>query len=297
MKFKDEDLKPSSGIGSLIHAITWPIRKFYIIVPVLALLLATPIFFGVKVTEMPEWYKEKTSEMWGKTPGFFTGAWNKTKGLLGFDTEKDYPLAAKSKSVNKADAAKRGIDQLVDAPKRRTSATERRKGFNVSDNDIPRIAIKVESGEIIEMAEVEDIVVYSETPAAVSEAPGSDNTASKTNAAIAAFVIKPSAQSLPLVYLKTPKSISGTAVVKNANEIEIEGVYIVLYGIYSKPNTLQNAQARAYLEIQARKNPLNCSIVAYTYQNVATAVCFSGEENINQTLVDKEYSQNIALPK
>ena len=36
-------------------------------------------------------------------------------------------------------------------------------------------------------------------------------------------------------------------------------------------------------------------IVAYTKQNVATGLCKAGDININQKLVDKGYSKNVAL--
>lgn len=293
MKFKkDDDLELSSGLGKLIHALTWPIRKFYITIPLLTLILATPIFFGVKVTEIPVWYKEKSIEAWNEAPYYFASGYNKIKGMLGFEVD-DVKVASKKKSKRKLQNAtqERGIDILVDAPKRRTSATSRRKGFNVAENDIPRIAIEVEGGEIIETTEIEDIVVYSDvsqpTPAQPNQAKIEDEPIS--------FVIRPSAQRLPLIYLQTPKTISGKAIIRNANELEVDNVYILLYGIYAKPDTIEGAQARAYLDIRARKGDIKCSIVAYTYQNVATAVCFSGRENLNKSLVEKGYSQNVAL--
>lgn len=293
MKFKD-DIKPSSGFGKFLHVISWPIRRFYIVIPILTLLLTTPIFFGVKVTEIKDWYKDKATMVWEETPVFFTVTYYKTKKLLGFeiDEKKLASLLSPKPEKRKKVVQKRGIDTLVDAPKRRVS-TSKRKSFDVSSNEIPRIAVEVEGGEIIETTEFNDIVVYSDVEKTSMEASDVKKVVEGSEPAL--YVIKPSAQKLPLIYLETPKTIIGKAVIKNANELEIDNTYIVLYGIYAKNNTLKGAQARAYLETKARKNDIKCSIVAYTYQNVATAICFVGKENLNQSLVDKGYSDNIAL--
>lgn len=293
MKFRDQ-IETSSGLGKFIHFLTWPIRRFYIVIPIVTLLLATPIFFGVKVTEMKDWYKDKTAYVIDEAPDFFAGYYNKIKGLLGFEVDNEnLTTNTKGKSNIKSNTIqKRGIDTLVDAPKRIKSS--KRKGFNVGNSDIQRIAVEVEGGEIIETTELNDIVVYSD----VERITSGNSEVIKTilnSSEPEAFVIKPSAKKLPLVYLKTTKTIMGEAIIKNANELEIDGTYIVLYGVYVKPNTLRGAQARAYLETKARRNDIKCTIVAYTYQNIATAVCFAGKENLNRSLVDNEYSDNIAL--
>lgn len=51
-------------------------------------------------------------------------------------------------------------------------------------------------------------------------------------------------QKLPLVYLKDPVSVSGKALVQNANEIIVDGTYIFLYGIYVDPNLPKGIEAK-----------------------------------------------------
>ena len=54
-------------------------------------------------------------------------------------------------------------------------------------------------------------------------------------------------------------------------------------------------EAAEYLKELAEQKHIECDIVAYTYQNYATALCYIDGKSINQNLVDAGFADNIAL--
>ncbi len=102
-------------------------------------------------------------------------------------------------------------------------------------------------------------------------------------------------ESLPLVFEEEPKDISGKAFVFSANELSVGNDYIILYGIYTNPQKYNHDKAHQYMKELVDGKPLKCKIVAYTYHNMATAVCFLNGRSINQNLVDAGYADNVAL--
>ena len=100
---------------------------------------------------------------------------------------------------------------------------------------------------------------------------------------------------LELVYLKEPKTVSGTAEVTNANEMTVGGIEMFLYGIYADPVSGNGIAAAEYLRQATQGQTVTCTISAYTYQSIATAVCRVGNINLNRELVDRGYSKNVAL--
>lgn len=98
-----------------------------------------------------------------------------------------------------------------------------------------------------------------------------------------------------LKYVDYPHEIEGKATVYNSNEIEINGEYILMYGIYVHPYTARGTNATKYLKALIENKNVKCGIVAYTDQELATGICYFGKENLNRSLVIKGYSKNIAL--
>lgn len=68
--------------------------------------------------------------------------------------------------------------------------------------------------------------------------------------------------------------MEGEAEVKNANELVVGGTYIFLYGIYVDPNLARGAAAKKFLVDKLKGKKVRCNIVAYTYQDVATGLCY-----------------------
>lgn len=100
---------------------------------------------------------------------------------------------------------------------------------------------------------------------------------------------------LGLVYLETPKKISGTIRVVNANELKIGNELFFLYGIYASPASNEGLAAMHYLQQNVDGKPADCYIGAYTTDGTATAICIYEGLNINQRLVDLKYSKNVSL--
>lgn len=101
--------------------------------------------------------------------------------------------------------------------------------------------------------------------------------------------------SLPLKYEETPQHIEGTAIIFSANDLSVGDNYVILYGIYTNEEKYNPDEAAEYLKELAEQKHIECDIVAYTYQNYATALCYIDGKSINQNLVDAGFADNIAL--
>lgn len=100
---------------------------------------------------------------------------------------------------------------------------------------------------------------------------------------------------LALVYVNEPKTISGPAIVANANELIINNETIFLFGIYVDPNISKGQEAKVFLDKTIGGRNVDCNIEAYTYQGIATGICNVGQTNLNKALVEKGMSKNVAL--
>ena len=98
-----------------------------------------------------------------------------------------------------------------------------------------------------------------------------------------------------LRYLDEPEEISGEAKVYNANEMEVGGTYVFLYGVYSNPRSARGVKAAVFLRDALKGETVKCLILAYTADNVATGECFAGDVSINKILVDRGFSDRVAL--
>lgn len=101
--------------------------------------------------------------------------------------------------------------------------------------------------------------------------------------------------SLHLEYLKTPKQVFGEAEIAGANSLYVDGKFMFLYGIYTDPNFYSEEIAADYLMKATKGQIVRCEIIAQTYNQTATALCFVNGEFINKALVDKKMARNVAL--
>lgn len=100
---------------------------------------------------------------------------------------------------------------------------------------------------------------------------------------------------LALYYINEPVNITGEAEAINANELKIGTETVFLYGIYVDPNTSKGQEGHLALKNIISGKTVNCVVNAYTYQGIATGMCFVGNININKAMVDGGYSKNVAL--
>ena len=102
-------------------------------------------------------------------------------------------------------------------------------------------------------------------------------------------------ENLPLVYEDQPKQINGKAMIFSPNEMTVGKTYLILYGIYTNPKKHNVKAAEKYLTELVRGKTLTCDLVAYTYQNLPTGVCYLDGQSLNQKLVDAGFADNVAL--
>lgn len=257
---------PMTGFKGILHRtamfLLYPLRKPLIFFPLLILLYLIPTFIGARPSEVHVWY-------WNK----IKSAYNSAAGVV---SDKVNPWFANKEEATPELGGKvlpeRGIDQLVGMRQKAV----RRQMFEKAKS----------APQAVDILENEEVVP-------VSRLSGT-NSRSRNMAPAGSSTVTVS-QKLPLVYLKDPVSVSGKALVQNANEIIVDGTYIFLYGIYVDPNLPKGIEAKKYLEQFVKDKVVRCDIVAYTYQDIATALCYVDDDSINQRLVDEEFSRNVAL--
>ena len=98
-----------------------------------------------------------------------------------------------------------------------------------------------------------------------------------------------------LNYLVDPQDVKGMVTVINANELVVGDVELFLYGIYVDPASEKGELAKRYLLEEVDGKEVECKIVAYSQDNIPTAICVIGDKSINQLLVDLEYSADVTL--
>lgn len=277
MKRRREDyFGPTRGWKRFLHRIAmgllYPFRKPLIFVPILILLYLVPTFIGARPTEVHLWYWDKAKKVYNISAEFVK---NKTQELIP-SSEGVTPQMGGTVLPEK------GIDQLVNVRQRAV----RRQMFEKAKSALQVVDI-LETEEVVPVAEINRNSTQVSAPETVVTDVNTDRVSSQKT------II--AEKKLPLVYVKEVKTVSGEAVVHNANEIVVDGTFIFLYGIYVDPNMPKGIEAKKYLEQSVKDKTVHCDIVAYTYQDVATGLCYVDGVNINQKLVDDGFSRNVAL--
>ena len=267
---EDDYIGPAKGWSKFFHRlflfVTFPLRKpikFVALLFVLAILYIAPTFFGVKPVDLNSWHlsnlKWSASEVSKKASDAVSQA-----SLP--NTIK--PVAVEPKT------------KVIDI-KAKTSG---RKMFE-----------RAKSAPVV----VKQEVVEMEQPKPVS-APQTVEQPKPVRAPQTVELPKQefkreAAKKLDLVYLQQTKTISGKAVVVNANELKVEGIDMFLYGIYVDPYSEKGIEALKYLKDTIAENIVSCEIIAYSKQSIATSICKIGDVNLNKELVEKGFSKNVAL--
>ena len=275
---------PMTGFKGFLHRtamfLLYPLRQPLIFFPLLILLYLIPTFIGARPSEVHVWY-------WNK----IKSAYNSAAGVV---SDKVNPwFADKEEAVPELGGKalpERGIDQLVGMRQKAV----RRQMFEKAKS-APQAVDILENEEIVPVSEIKRDEQPQPAADVVQEYNDKISELSSRNTAPAGSATITVSQKLPLVYLKDPVPVSGKALVQNANEIIVDGTYIFLYGIYVDPNLPKGIEAKKYLEQFVKDKVVRCDIVAYTYQDIATALCYVDDDSINQRLVDEEFSRNVAL--
>ena len=265
ISFKD-DYGQSRGFAKYFHKfvmfVLFPFRKPWAFIILLALLYVAPVVLErIEPLKVHLWYKDKIVSLYEEAK---TKVADKTKELVP-------SVGGGVESTGVATS-----DKIVDLPRRRSAA--RRKTFEKA---------KATPNTIDIMETQKNLVVASGIPAEVDE-----DVVVADPKTVAQNKVE---QKLNLNYLEQPKELSGSVKVKNANEVYVNDTLVVLYGIYADPYSVKGLQAEDYLNKLLSGKVVRCTINAYTYQNVATGLCYIGNTSLNRLLVDEGFSKNVAL--
>ena len=287
------------GVGKIVHIlvmiITYPLRHFFkflaFLIVFVVILAAIPMMKGVRYTDIPDWYLLRYDEIEKNTVGNVT------------EPSKVQPLHPVTEEIKEVSAPKiirqepTKIPTAEPGPGRRQAFRRAEMQEPQTDNDIkaPR------QYPVMKIKPAEDVV----RPQRFGVSPAiSENISGVKSSGIRKDVSVPHPEdnlhyrkdeNLPLVYEEDPAKVSGQAFVFSANELSVGNTYIILYGVFTDPRKYNQDQAHQYMKELADGKMLVCRIVAYTYQNIATGICFLDGQNINQNLVDAGFADNIAL--
>lgn len=266
--------------------LTFPVRKWWIILGVLAtvllVLIIIPTIEGVKKEDIVDWYKAKL------THSDVNKAKNKTLAVLG----------------KKIDNLKDNVKQILPDNEKADAQDGKKESkfvaWNVAEfkkaKYVPNTSSKAKSTQ-----KVYDGNTYSLIKAQMKKSKPEDkadkliiSTEPPTYRDVTPYYEVRT--DLNLEYLSEPEIISGTATVAGANELYIGETFVYLYGIYTSPRKYDINEARAFLENVTENQEIECDIIAYSTQNYAkTALCFVNGVLINKEMVIENLADNVAL--
>lgn len=272
-RFKDVKLH---GIGKILHQIvlilTYPFRhifKFLAFLFVAGVILASiPMMKGVSYTHIVDWYLLRYHEAKKEAESNMTV---ETTPVLPAESEKVFKEVAAPKIIRKHPAAENSGHNGARRAFKRAEAPFRR----IEVKEKPEMSVTVEKPSLNEQ-----VIKNQALPKVESNNQNRYYRIDKT---------------LPLVYEDNPVQIEGRALVFSANDLTVGDTYLYLYGVYTDPQKYDMQKAVQYLEELTNGKTLVCQLVAYTYQNIATGVCFLDGRSVNQNLVDAGFADNIAL--
>ena len=244
-KKNDKSSIMKAGLKKFMHWICYPFKLWWVWLLILIIGFLAPTFNGVKPAEVHLWY-------WGKVKSSLSAV---TSSIF----EKTDSLIKKVDISNPFSSGKENVK--LQMPEQ--AVVPSRKAFAKADS-APQ-AVDIMKRE--ESTPQGLVPVLSETiePRPVP----SVSTDSALNSIGGYRRDVPS-----LVYLENPRDISGMSFVYHANAIDVNGVYVMLCGVYTDPQTEKGINAALFLEKLIENKNVSCKIVAFTAQNVPTGICF-----------------------
>ncbi|MBR1601499.1 MAG: hypothetical protein IJ677_07975 [Alphaproteobacteria bacterium] len=322
-----------SGFLGWVHRVvmllTFPIRKFWQIVTVcavvLAILIAIPLCYGIPFRDIWDWYMIKMPNH----------EFIEAKDKILFNTEE---------GLNKV---KRTIKEIV--PNKKSGIEKNKKeeekdrgpqfiSWNVAEfhrarykpqKSLPvaqKVEVKVAEKQVpikkeevvkkAEVAPVENVIIkndsFAEKKVESLVANDVENYNDVKNNKLAVSLVDEKVpekaekinlsdyyvklRSEDLLYLSKPEAISGDARVVGPNSMYVNGKFVFLYGIYSHPRRHDIEAATQYLKNVTEGRKVNCAVVAYSQKTQsATALCFVNGAFINKLLTEHNLAKNVSL--
>ena len=281
-------------VHRLVMLITFPFRKFwqivFVLLIILAILIATPMCYGVKFRDVWDWYKIKfpTHE--------FVEVRDQAKARV---TEKIKSVRRKVNDIIPTSVGKPEKEEKTDDEVRFVAwnvAEFNKAKYKPNSSNIKVVAENNEKtyAELKKDAQKEnDIKVFEVKKQVVSTQENETNfmTGKKD---LSSYYVK--LENSNLEYLAEPEILDGTMTIVTPNDVYIQDTFVYLYGIYSDPNIYDTELAKNFLQTLVADESVHCEVIAYTTQTkVATALCFVNDTLINKALVDNDMANNVAL--
>lgn len=280
-------------IYNLYMILTFPVRKWWIILGVLAtillVLIIIPTMEGVKKDDIVDWYKAKWSH------SEVNRAKNKTIAKISkkIDEVKNNVSEVLPDSADKqAQNIKKKESDLVAwhvAEFKKAKYVPQEKSIVKSNTKVQDkntfALIKEQMKKTVKKAkeqpkkEVIEEPVPQKEPLAVNEP-----------------VYYEVRTDLNLAYLDEPEEIFGEATIVGPNELYVGEDFVYLYGIYTNPRIYDENDAKNFLTNMTANQNVECDVVAYSTQTQAkTALCFVNGVLINKQMVAEGFADNVAL--
>ena len=290
---KDDGIYPLHGWSKLFHRlgrlILFPLRRPFLTIFIVLVLFLAPTFRGVKPVTVHKWYATQISSLYNKILVWWGSRQPEvTPGEFKFHPEEAAPAPVTPSEFTIPEPNDENAPNILEVLRGET--TEKTK-----EEKQEEVTIKEEAVTIKEEAEKSPTEPHPSDimPIETEKVVFPKGVRMPKDESLYAYPADKKVSSLK--YVEYPHEIYGIAKVHDSNEIEINGQYIMLYGIYIHPMTARGVNATQYLKDLIEGKDIKCGVVAYTDQNIATGICYLKDININRDLVIKGYTKNVAL--
>lgn len=269
-KVRDDGIRPLRGWAKFFHrlgrVVLWPARHPLLTFFVLLILFLAPTFRGVKPVNVHKWYGNQIYDLYNKALVWWGVREPEVKpGAFKFTPEEAAPAPVVPAEIKTQEPVDVNAPNILDVLKGGTEPEAKPEAETLPAETEPE-----EKGSVVR-----------------------NNIRIPKDESLYAYPADKKVYALK--YVDYPHEVVGKAIVHNCNEIEIDGEFIMMYGVYVHPYTARGVNATKYLKDLIDGKEVKCGIVAYTDQDIATGICYYGNENINRTMVIKGYTKNVAL--
>lgn len=283
-KKTSDNIRPLTGWKSFFYYlgrfILFPLRRPLVTLLILLVLFLAPTFNGVKPVTVHKWYAEQISKTYNRILVWWGSREPEVSpGEFKFHPEEAAPAPVTPSEFTIPEPMDNNVPNILDVLRGETPTEEK-----------PQVQEEVIEEPKVEVEEKPEITV---TPEEEKESVIKEKYNLPKDESL--YFYPQEKKVYALKYLDFPHEIIGKATVRDCNEIEIDGEFILLYGVYVHPYTVQGSRATEYLKDLIDGKDVKCGVVAHTEQNIATGICYYNGENINRTMVIKGYTKNVAL--
>ncbi|MBR1605556.1 MAG: hypothetical protein IJ660_05575 [Alphaproteobacteria bacterium] len=283
---KDDGVYPLHGWAKFFHRlgrfILFPLRRPIITLLIILVLFLAPTFRGVKPISVHKWYATQIVSLYNKVLVWWGSRQPEvTPGEFKFHPEEAAPAPVTPSEFTVPELQDDNAPNILEVLRGEQPTEETKEEAQEKPQEPEKSKAEEKTVHPSDFIPDETEVVF---PA---------GTRMPENEKLYAY---PQDKKVALLkYVDYPHEVYGIAKVHDSNEIEINGQYIMLYGIYVHPMTARGVSATQYLKDKIDGKEIKCGIIAYTDQDIATGICYDEDVNLNIDLITKGYTKNVAL--